>query len=123
MSVILNIKSSGPLFFCFLTADNCQIPAQGILLGLCYELAELFRESPTLGVRIVPMRRRTLARSFETVDTPYGSVRVKLARGAGGELLSFKPEFADCRRIAEAESVPLKTVICAAESAFFEKNR
>ena len=86
-------------------------------------LAELFRESPTLGVRIVPMRRRTLARSFETVDTPYGSVRVKLARGAGGELLSFKPEFADCRRIAEAESVPLKTVICAAESAFFEKNR
>ena len=86
-------------------------------------LAELFRESPTLGVRISPMRRRTLARSSGTVETPYGSVRVKFARGTGGELLSAKPEFEDCRRIADAGSIPLKTVIQAAERAFFGKNR
>lgn len=86
-------------------------------------LTEMFREGPTLGVRISPMRRRVLARSFETVETPYGPVRIKFARNGDGELLTFKPEFEDCRRLAEATEIPLKVVLLAATNAFWEKNR
>ena len=78
------------------------------LLGL------IFRESTTLGVRIAPMTRRALARSVEEAATPYGPVRVKIARGEDGAVLSAKPEFEDCRKIAERCGVPLKEVVRAA---------
>ena len=77
-------------------------------------LGLMFRESTTLGVRIAPLRRRTLTRFEENVVTPYGPVRVKIARGEDGAVLSAKPEFEDCRKIAERRGIPLKEVVRAA---------
>lgn len=74
----------------------------------------IFRESTTLGVRIAPLRRRALARGEEEVATPYGPVRVKVARGEDGAVLSAKPEFEDCRKIAERCGIPLKEAVRAA---------
>ena len=74
----------------------------------------IFRESTTLGVRIAPLRRRVLARAGEVVATPYGPVRVKIARGEDGAVLSAKPEFEDCRKIAERCGIPLKEAVRAA---------
>jgi hypothetical protein len=73
----------------------------------------LFAETTTLGVRTHSADRRVLARHFAEVETVHGKVRVKYT-DAG----SFAPEFDDCRSLAEARGVPLRTVIAAAGEAF-----
>jgi uncharacterized protein (TIGR00299 family) protein len=77
----------------------------------------LFRETSTLGLRIREERRRCLERRIETVATPWGEVRVKVGLLHGREVQA-SPEFEDCRKIAEAHSVPVKQVIEAALRAY-----
>jgi len=73
----------------------------------------LFRESTTIGVRYEEMSRTCLDRAVETVATPYGDVRFKIARRDGREL-NAAPEFDDCVRLAAEHGVPVKTVQAAA---------
>jgi uncharacterized protein (TIGR00299 family) protein len=73
----------------------------------------LFRETSTLGVRRQPVERRCLERESETVDTPYGPVRVKVARLPDGST-KRAPEYEDCKRAAQAHDVPLRKVYDAA---------
>ncbi len=70
----------------------------------------LFRESSTLGVRSRREKRFVLARRHETVTTPWGNVRIKIA-GPDGAISQYAPEYEDCRRIASEHHVPLKTVM------------
>jgi hypothetical protein len=78
----------------------------------------LFAETSTLGVRRQSIARDSLPRASHTVETPYGPVRVKVARWGEGQV-QFKtaPEYDDCRRLAEAVGVPLREVYRAAERA------
>ena len=76
----------------------------------------LFRESTTIGVRYVEMSRTCLDRAVETVDTPYGPVRFKVAR-RDGEELNAAPEFDDCARIAVERGLSIKEVQIAAISS------
>jgi uncharacterized protein (DUF111 family) len=76
----------------------------------------LFEETSTLGVRRHLMERETLPRSIWEAQTPYGPVRVKSARLPDGRI-KVAPEYEDCRRLAEAHSVPLREVYLAAELA------
>ena len=76
----------------------------------------LFRDSTTIGVRYEEMARTCLDRAIETVDTPYGSIRFKVARQDGREL-NASPEFEDCERLAAAHGVSIKAVQAAAISA------
>ncbi len=81
-------------------------------------LIELFfRETTTLGVRTYEARRRTLARESVSVETPYGAVRMKVAR-LNGRVLNAAPEYEDCRRIAAERGVPLKRVLAEAAISF-----
>ena len=73
----------------------------------------LFRESTTIGIRYEEMSRTCLDRSIETVQTPYGEVRFKVARRDGQEL-NASPEFDDCARLAAQHGVSIKTVQTAA---------
>ncbi|MDB4983529.1 MAG: hypothetical protein JWM82_4281, partial [Myxococcales bacterium] len=75
--------------------------------------AAFFRHSTTLGVRAQGMARTVLARAFETVRTPHGPVRVKLA-ALDGEVLGAQPEHEDCRRLAARAGVPVREVFTAA---------
>jgi len=75
-----------------------------------------FRHSTTLGVRRQAMTRAVLARAFETVDTSFGPVRVKLG-ALDGEVLGAQPEFEDCRRLAARAGVPVRAVLAAATAA------
>ncbi len=77
----------------------------------------LLRETPTLGLRIRQDRRRCLDRQHTPVDTPYGTIRVKIGT-ADGEERNAAPEFEDCRAAAEQGNVPLKLVQQAALSAY-----
>jgi uncharacterized protein (DUF111 family) len=54
-----------------------------------------------------------LPREERCVQTPYGPVRVKVARAPDGTL-NVAPEYEDCRATAVAAGVPLKVVHRAA---------
>jgi uncharacterized protein (TIGR00299 family) protein len=75
----------------------------------------LFEETTTLGVRRNLVERVSLPRRIETVNTPYGPIRVKVAEWDGGTRLM--PEYEDCRAAAEAHHVPLPVVMAAAREA------
>jgi len=79
----------------------------------------LFRETTTLGIRRRTEERVVLDRSFVTVETAYGLIRVKVG-SLGGERRNGMPEYEDCRRAAREHGVPLKLVIEAALVAFAE---
>jgi uncharacterized protein (TIGR00299 family) protein len=79
-------------------------------------MAILFAETSTLGVRQQLVTRHCLARTAHTVETPYGSVRVKVASLDDGQVKAA-PEYEDCRRLAETSGVPLREVYRAAEAA------
>lgn len=82
-------------------------------------LAEvLMAETSTLGVRLWQAERRVQERHSEEVETPYGRVRVKVS--AAG---AFAPEYEDCRKLAQAAGVPLKTVLAEAGYAFLKSRR
>lgn len=75
--------------------------------------AILFREAGTFGVRVREQKRLTLERSWETVTTEYGDIRIK--RGAWqGEEVSASPEYEDCKQAALTHGIPLRFVYDAA---------
>jgi len=81
-------------------------------------LAELvFQQTTTIGLRILEARRRTLERETVRVETPLGSVRMKLAR-LDGRVLNAAPEYEDCQRIARERNLPLKEVLAEAHYYF-----
>jgi uncharacterized protein (TIGR00299 family) protein len=77
----------------------------------------IFTETTTLGVRRRDEMRRTLARRWENVGTPWGDVRIKIA-SMNGTVTNYAPEYEDCRRIATERHVPLKTVMQEAAWAY-----
>src|SRR5271156_4018044 len=82
------------------------------------KLAQLiFTETTTLGVRRRDEMRQTLARRWESVGTPWGAVRIKIA-SMNGTVTNYAPEYEDCRRIAAEHHVPLKTVMQEATRAY-----
>ncbi len=81
----------------------------------------IFSETTTIGVRMYDVRRKTLNREFVPVETPLGSVRMKVSR-MNGTILNATPEYEDCQKIAAERGVPLKQVIAAA-SFEFQKRR
>jgi hypothetical protein len=73
----------------------------------------IFCETTTIGVRMREDRRRKLEREILPVETPLGTVRMKVAR-LDGRVLNAAPEYEDCRRIAAEHGVPLKQVLADA---------
>ncbi|MBI3210015.1 MAG: nickel pincer cofactor biosynthesis protein LarC [Candidatus Solibacter usitatus] len=80
--------------------------------------AIVFAETPTLGLRIYKAERRVQPREFIDVQTPHGTVKMKVS--ANG---SFAPEYDDCRRLAETHGVPLRDVIAEANFAYLKSIR
>lgn len=76
----------------------------------------LFAETQTLGVRATECERLVLERESRKVETPFGRIAVKIARGEGGRL-DVSAEYDDCKRAARRHGVPLREVIRAAEDA------
>lgn len=79
----------------------------------------MMRETTTIGVRRHAVERSILTRRHETVATPWGPVRMKLA-GADG-VHNALPEFDDCAATASAHGVPLKDVQAAAVAAWLHR--
>lgn len=82
----------------------------------------IFAETTSLGVRTRQETRATLARRHVTIQTRWGEVRMKLANLNGSaSVTNYAPEYEDCRRIAEQQRMPLKTVMQEAIKIYLEK--
>jgi len=110
------------------TAIQMKKNRPGVLLSvLCRpEEAEkmaqaMLRETTTLGVRHRLLERTIAERQFAQVQTPWGTVGIKL-KYLDGECVSIKPEFNDCVALARAHDLPLETVQQAALKAFERQN-
>jgi len=73
----------------------------------------LLRHTGTLGVRRTRVDRTVLERHVESVETAWGSVRVKIGVHRGEET-SVVPEYEDCRAISQRHGVPVARVAEAA---------
>src|ERR1044072_2795396 len=75
--------------------------------------ALLLRHTPALGVRAGTIIRSSFPRRFETVETPYGSVRMKIATLPDGSQKA-SPEHDDCASCADEKGVSVGDVWLAA---------
>ena len=73
----------------------------------------LLTETTTFGVRLSSANRVKLRRDFIQVETQWGTIQAK--RGyLNGTLIKTVPEYEDCRRLAEQNSVPLRHIYAEA---------
>ncbi len=68
----------------------------------------LMKHTTTLGIRRQDLSRYVLERTVETVETPYGTVRMKTASGMGVQ--RRKAEYDDLAALAEQNHVSLETI-------------
>lgn len=87
----------------------------GVLLSCICEIEQredmarlIFKHTRTLGIREREYRRYTLERDEHTEQTPYGSVRIKSAKGWG--VVRQKAEFEDLAEIARNSGLSLDEV-------------
>ena len=76
----------------------------------------IFHESTTFGVREYTVERTVLARRFAEVQTPYGSIRVKIGTWQGRDTV-FAPEMDDCIRRSREHNIPVRAAYEAAAEA------
>ena len=96
----------------------------GVLLQLVCETFDreslldiIFRESSTFGVRFYPVERAVLSRSFDSVDTKYGLVKMKVGY-RNQRCMSASPEIDDCISLADRSDVSVEKVYRAALAAW-----
>lgn len=82
----------------------------------------IFAETTTLGIRHREEQRQTLSRRWETVDTTWGPVRIKIAN-MNGSVSNYAPEYEDCRTLAEAQHVPLRTIMQEAIQKYLRREQ
>lgn len=81
----------------------------------------VFRETSTMGLRVLGAQKYTRPRSTEIVETEWGPVRVKLVPGEAGSgeaPLQYAVEYEDCCAIARRTGLPLKEIYRRVELAF-----
>ncbi len=78
--------------------------------GLAEKLkAIVFTHSTSIGIREYRVRKNMLRREEITVETDYGPVRVKNSY-YNGKLVRSKPEFDDCKKLAETNQLSLSEI-------------
>lgn len=88
---------------------------------LCKEaLAEkmktiIFTHSSTLGIRESSIKKNMLRREESQIDTIYGSIRIKKSF-FNGKLIRTKPEFEDCKKLAETHQISISEIENAVHS-------
>ncbi len=103
----VHMKKNRPALWLSVLCDGATLPAI---------VQTLLRETTTLGVRVREVERLCLPREIWKVQTPYGTVGVKIAR-LGEEIVNLAPEYDDCHRLALECGVSLKEVMAAALEA------
>ncbi|WP_330547712.1 nickel pincer cofactor biosynthesis protein LarC2 [Caminicella sporogenes] len=69
----------------------------------------IFEETTSIGIRKFGVKKVMLKRNFFKLNTKYGAVTIKNSY-FNGKMVSCKPEFEDCRRIAHENNIAIKEV-------------
>jgi len=69
----------------------------------------LWRHSSTFGLRSYKVTKSMLQRKIIQVKTRYGTVHVKCGY-LNGRLIKSKPEYEDCKKLAETNGVSLREI-------------
>ena len=114
---------------CYLTHTQMKKNRPGVLVSiLCRPvdrekfLQLLFAETTTIGARSYEVSRRALARETVRVETQFGPIDVKVARGSNGSV-NVMPEFEQCRVAASTAQVALREVQDAARQAYLQSRQ
>jgi len=83
------------------------VMAPKAVLGRVIDL--IYRETTTIGLRLLPVGRRKLPRRAVEVQTSLGPIRAKAVERDGREILA--PEFEECRRLADEHGMPVQEVM------------
>ncbi len=135
----LNPQAIGYLFDALLTAGALDVFTQavgmkksrpGVLItvicrpgqvDVCETL--LFQETSTLGIRRYTQQRHILQRDWHTVQTDYGTVRVKVAwDNDPHQILNVQPEYDDCAQLARQHQIPWRDVHTQALRSWWASN-
>jgi uncharacterized protein (DUF111 family) len=134
----LNPQAIGYLYEVLLSAGALDVFTQavvmkksrpGILLTvICYPEsaiaceAIIFRETTTLGIRRSIQQRQILQRAIESVQTEYGTIRVKVAWANANDKqpTNIQPEYEDCAQIARQYDIPWRKVHQMALKAWYK---
>jgi uncharacterized protein (TIGR00299 family) protein len=82
----------------------------------------IYQETTTLGIRQQWVERECLNRHFESVETKYGTVQMKIAELSDGRI-KYSPEYEDCRILALKHDLPIQVIVKAAEVAFENREK
>lgn len=108
----------------FLTPIIMKKNRPGVILSVMAEPSNvqilsdvIFHETTTLGIRISEIKKRwILKREITRVSTQWGPVRVKI-RILDDNQKTLSPEYEDCKKIAQKQSIPLIEVYEAVKKA------
>ena len=92
-------------------------------IAACQEI--IFQETSTLGIRYSLQDRAILNREIQTVQTLYGTVRVKVAYGENRDsknILNIQPEYEDCAELAQKNGQPWQVIHQSAIATWHELN-
>lgn len=78
----------------------------------------ILNETGSIGVRWHQVERDKLPRRIETIETPWGPIRIKVATAPSGERAI--PEYDDCLAIASKHQIPLHEVIDRATHLYYD---
>ena len=81
----------------------------------------LYRETTTLGIRILKIVREKLDRIFDTIYIGNSAFRIKKGYFKD-KVVNIQPEFEDCKKVAEEKEIPIKEIIDQVLSEYLKKN-
>lgn len=82
----------------------------------------IFAETTTIGIRRVEMERTVLAREQKTVETAFGSAKVKLCRLSSGEIRPY-PEYESVIALCKEQGLSYGTVYAEIVRCCMEEER
>ncbi|MGF1541531.1 MAG: nickel pincer cofactor biosynthesis protein LarC [Pleurocapsa sp.] len=83
-------------------------PQQG---DLCRQI--IFRETTTLGIRERTQSRSILNREIQSVNTEYGTIKLKIASWGTGKkrkIINIQPEYEDCAALARKHNISWREI-------------
>ncbi len=79
----------------------------------------LLQETSSFGVRYYKVGRTVLEREMKTVNTSWGSIKIKIGK-LNGKIIQASPEYEDCKKLSIKKKVSVKTIYDEAHSLAVE---